>query len=307
MPVNAAIVSAELDRATAVLDSLVGEAIDALEVKSLEADDAPLLGRVVSKLSPMIGNLLEARVISVLDEHAEHGFRWQRQDPGFPDAILTDENGQSTGAGFEVKAWFVHSTELTGRFRESVNLLAPKQVRVVVVAWSMSKIVYGVPQVLGVLVANGTELARSRDQHYWSPPNYLTVEPNDTSARTANLQQSNVNGYRLQDVSLEQLREARDVTRTSVGLHAEPHTGAAQMLAVKLMNAYPYRLDTNFAKLDRIDSADIEAFKARILKVNHEGKTVASWTKLLGDLGLEAGSPREIAAAEAISALYNQL
>ena len=307
MPANPSIVAAEMARAAAVLDSLVGDAIDALEVKSLEAQDAPLLGRVVSKLSPMIGNLLEARVISVLDDEATHGFRWMRQDPGFPDAILLDEQGRSTGAGFEVKAWFVHSTELTGRFRESVNLLAPKDVRVVIVAWSMSRIVYGVPKVLGILTANGSELARSRDSHYWSPPNYLTVEPNDTSARTANLQQSNVSGYRLQDVSLSTLGEAREIARTSVGLHAEPHTEEAQRLAVELMNAYPYRLDTNFAKLDRIDNADVERFKSRMLQTVHEGKSVASWTRLLGDLNLETGSPREVAAAQAISALYQGL
>ena len=34
--------------------------------------------------------------------------------------------------------------------------------------------------------------------HYHKPPDYLVFEPEDTSERTANLQQTNTNGYKLQ-------------------------------------------------------------------------------------------------------------
>lgn len=54
----------------------------------------------------MIGNLLEARIIQLLDQSAEgngHGMHWLRQDPA---AILVDSNGVSTETVYEVKAWY---------------------------------------------------------------------------------------------------------------------------------------------------------------------------------------------------------
>ena len=49
----------ELERATNLLHDLAGEDIDAIDIKSVEADEAPFLARVVSKLSPIVGNLME--------------------------------------------------------------------------------------------------------------------------------------------------------------------------------------------------------------------------------------------------------
>lgn len=290
-----------------VLQSLVGESIETISVNSLSAEDAPFLGRIVSKLSPIIGNLLEARIIQVLDEEAEAGFSWQRQDPGFPDAILLGPDGKPTGSGFEVKAWFVHSTELTGRFRESVRLLEPRDVRVLVIAWSMSNIVYGTPKILGVLTTSGIEVARSRDLHYWNPPHYVTSEPGDTSLRTANLQQSNVSGFKLQASDPVVISQAEDlVARTPIG-SAQPHEPAAQSLAAALRSSFDYRLDTNFAKIDRIDNDAIEGFKRAVLGLEHEGRRVHAWTQLLRDLNSEVGSAREVGAAKIISAIYDQL
>jgi hypothetical protein len=116
-----------------------------------------------------------------------------------------------------------------------------------------------------------------------------------------------VNGYRLQDDSLDSLDEARRVAMTSAGYRVEPHTSEAQALALELMNSYRYRLDTNFAKIERIDNQDIERFKAHMLATIHEGRTVSSWTRLLRDLNLEVGSAREINAARAISLIYDAL
>ena len=116
----------ELERATNLLHDLAGEDIDAIDIKSVEADEAPFLARVVSKLSPIVGNLMEQRIASLLDDNASPGFGWERQDPGFPDAVLKDAAQDEILAGYEIKAWYVLSTEITGRFRESLNLLAGK-------------------------------------------------------------------------------------------------------------------------------------------------------------------------------------
>lgn len=298
----------EMARADEVLLGLAGEAVDTLTVKSLSADDAPFLGQIVSKLSPMIGNLLEQRIIQILDQSADvsgHGMHWRRQDPGFPDAILVDSVGESTNAGYEVKAWYALSTELTGRFRESQNLLRPRNVRLVIVAWCMSHLVYGVPQILDVLTVPGIEVAVSRDNHYHKPPDYLIVEPGDTTARTRNLQQTNVNGYKLQDQG--RLPEAQQIVQRHPGRVGDPPSAEAQSLVQELIAAFPYRLDTNFAKIDRVDNSNIEDFKARVLARTIRNRSLVTWTRILKDLNGDRGPTAKSSAALIIQNVYDSL
>lgn len=296
-----------MDRAQAVLQNLVGESVETLSVNSLSSDDAPFLAQIVSKLSPMIGNLLERRIIQVLADEAENGYSWIRQDPGFPDAALVDPTGAITDSGFEVKAWYAFSTELTGRFKESRNLLAGKDVRLVVVAWAMSHLVYGTPQILGVISIPADEVAKSRDDHYFVPPRYLTVEPNDTTERTRNLQQSNVNGYRFQETNDDALERAAAWVREQGLAALEPHTVSAQELVSKLMSDFNYRLDTNFAKIDRIDNSEIETFKSAILDAEFREKKISDWTKLLRDLNSDSDSAAYEQASQIIKDVYGEL
>lgn len=282
---NYQIEAQELERANKLLADLAGEDVDAIDVKSVESREAPFLAKIVSKLSPMVGNLMEQRVVSVLDENAAHGYSWVRQDPGFPDAILVDPSGSVTTTGYEIKAWYVLSTEITGRFRESQNLLADKNINVVIIAWCMSHLVFGKPKIIGVFTASGKELAASRDSHYHNPPEYLIVEPNNTTARTANLQQSNVNGYKLQvdssDASL--VAQVRTEYRKNP-FKGDPHAAEAQADATELMNRLTYRLDTNFAKIDRVGNSKVESFKERIMRERYVGRTIAQWKTVFVDL-----------------------
>ncbi|WP_143733631.1 hypothetical protein [Microbacterium sp. RU33B] len=307
MPHNPHVIAAEIERAEQVLAGLVGETIESITINSLDASEAPFLGQIVSKLSPMIGNLLEARIVKALSDGAAHGYSWMRQDPGFPDAVLVGPDGMPTGDGYEVKAWYVHSTELTGRFRESVNLLLSRNVRVVVIAWSMSHIVYGTPQILGTFTDSGISFAEARDRHYWQPPQYLTVEPRDTSARTRNLQQSNVAGYRLQETDPSRIASANRDTRAGNWGMAYPYEAATQDWAAQMMGAYSYRLDTNFAKIDRIEHEALEEFKSTVLALQHGDRSVAAWTRLVRDLNTAEGSITHRRAADVIQAIYDEL
>ena len=303
---NSQAVQDEMARAEETLRNLAGEELSTITISSPSPDEAVFLGQNISKLSPIIGNLIERRITHLLTEDgAVHGMRWQRQDPLFPDALLVDSNGKSTNAGFEVKAWYVLSTELTGRFRESVNLLAGKDIRVVVVAWMMSHVVYGKPRIVDVLVANALDVATARDGHYHKPPDYLCEEPQDTSNRTANLQQTNVNGYKLQSTakraSLEEM-----VHESDAGKEAS-HTSSAQALVKDLMNEGQYRLDTNFAKIDRINHPGIERFKSSVLALDHRGRTNREWQKLLRDLGNDLQPLKQKQAELVIKDIYNEL
>ena len=288
------------------LKSLAGEEIPALSLNSLDASEAPFLGQIVSKLSPMIGNLLENRIVNFLNETRDKDHYWVRQDPDFPDALLKATSGIETGVGFEVKAWYALSTELTGRFRESVNLLSGKNIKVVVVSWMMSHVVYGTPKILDVLVVDALEVAKSRDNHYHNPPDYLINEPNDTTARTRNLQQTNVLGYKWQETDPKRSADAHKFVKQHPNASSDPHSPEAQALVDALMNTYKYRLDTNFAKIDRIDNPDIEAFKSKVMAMSVRDKTLTEWQKLLGKLN----SDNEVEATNAgktIQAIYDEL
>lgn len=297
----------ELKRANQLLSSLAGENVDAIDVKSVESREAPFLAKIVSKLSPMVGNLMEQRVVSVLDENAAHGYSWVRQDPGFPDAVLVDRHGAVTTAGYEIKAWYVLSTEITGRFRESQNLLAGKDVNVVIIAWCMSHLVFGKPKILGVFTSPGLDLAASRDKHYHKPPEYLIIEPGNTTARTANLQQSNVNGYKLQvDASHKKAVEDARLHYLLNPFTGNPHSPEAQSEAVDLMSRLTYRLDTNFAKIDRVGNSGVENFKNQIMRERYLGRTIAQWKTVFSDLNGQDVLKRKRAEAIILS-VYDQM
>ncbi len=301
-------VEREMGRAEQMLRSLAGEELNTISVNSLETEDAPFLALVISKLSPIIGNLLERRIIDLLtDEETDHGLRWVRQDPDFPDALLVNADGSTTNTGYEVKAWYALSTELTGRFRESVNLLAPRNVRVVVIAWHMSHVVYGTPQIVDVLTVDALSMAEARDEHYHKPPGYLTVEPEDTTARTRNLQQTNVGGYKIQETKAERIAAAERFVREHADRAARPHTPEGRALTLELMNSFAYRLDTNFAKIDRIDHDEIEAFKSEVLETEFKGRTFRAWTHLLKALSDDGNPGAQAKAAKVIEDIYSSL
>jgi hypothetical protein len=302
---DAADIESEMARAQATLNDLRGDLVPAVAINSLEETEAPFLAQIVSKLSPIIGNLLEHRIARMLEESSGDHVSWRRQDPGFPDAALFDSAGHSTGAGFEIKAWYVHSTEITGRFRESQNLLAPRDVRLVVVAWTLSSVVFGQPLVLDVLTVPAREVAASRDAHYWNPPTYLTVEPGNTTARTSNLQQSNVSGYRLQAEDDGSRLAAGIIVSRHRGKDTPSHEIAAQELAAELRSRLDYRLDTNFAKIDRVGNIAIEEFKTQVLARPFREHSIREWTSVLRALNSAAGSKDPGRVRGLVQALYS--
>ncbi|MBC6806086.1 hypothetical protein CRD17_02510 [Corynebacterium sp. LK30] len=281
----------QLNQSNAFLQELVGEDISAIEVASSSAAEAPFFARIVSKLSPLVGNLLEQRIVTLLDENSSDGYSWHRQDPGFPDAVLMRDADNQVLAGYEIKAWYVLSTEITGRFKESLNLLRGRNINVVIVAWCLSHLVFGKPRILGILTVSAEELASSRDTHYYNPPNYLVIEPTDTSERTINLRQSNVNGYALQ-------KETSDSSQVEAALKKkyfidEPHSERAQSEAEVLRNKLSYRLDTNFAKIDRLKNVDVMEFKDAINSSIYLKYTVREWKQIIKLLDSKDASQRK--------------
>ena len=126
-----------------------------------------------------------------------------------------------------------------------------------------------------------SRLRKQETKHYHNPPDYLVLEPEDTSARTRNLQQTNTNGYKFQGTP-EQLVEAQEMVE-GWGLGSSDYQTAAEYQALlrELQGTFPYRLDTNFAKMDRIVHGEIEEFKQRVLNLHLLGHTIGQWNRLL--------------------------
>ncbi|WP_223269869.1 hypothetical protein [Nostoc sp. 'Peltigera membranacea cyanobiont' 213] len=107
------------------------------------------------------------------------------------------------------------------------------------------------------------------------------MEPEDTIQRTANLQQTNTSGYKFQG-SVEELLEAQKIVY-SWGVEGKIYkpTREYQHLLRELLIRYKYRLDTNFAKMDRIEHPGIAKFKQRVYNIEVSGITVGQWNRLL--------------------------
>lgn len=268
--------------ARSYLSGLSGHEFDVLEViKPVSPEAAVNLAKIISKLSPLVGNLIEFNSCEYLNDQegfAEFG-KWQRQDPGFPDTIFA---GTVTPTpGFEIKAWFPLATEITARFKDSQNHFTEDQTYVAMLAWLPEFLIFGKPTIIDIVVVSGASIAKARDDHYHKPPDYIVLEPGDTTARTSNLQQTNTNGYKFQGTP-EQFREAEAlVLEWGVNGSSYLPTVAYQELLRELIARFPYRLDTNFAKMDRIVHPEIEAFKERVYCTQFHGHTIGAWNRLL--------------------------
>lgn len=273
--------------ATEKLDLLKDKSFNVLSLSRPESIDSAInLAKTLSKLSPMMGNMIEFNIceyLNSIDDFGDMG-KWKRQDPTFPDTIFEMTEGISPG--IEIKSWLPLSTEITARFKNSQNQLANNPINVALVAWVPEHIIFGNPKIIDITVVSSQSVASTRDDHYSNPPDYLIIEPIDTSERSPNLQQTNACGYKFQGTE-EQLQQAvKDVQkwakRNALGnLTLSPASSEYQEMASFLMSKYPYRLDTNFAKIDRINHNDIESFKERVLNTIIYGKPLSYWSKLL--------------------------
>jgi hypothetical protein len=264
------------------LQGLKGHVLNEINVaKPVSSNAAVNLTKIVSKLSPIVGNLIDFNTcekLNSLKEFRNHGI-WARQDPGFPDIVL---NGSvAPRPGFEVKVWFPLATEMTARFKDSVTHFADDNTYVAMLAWLPEHLIYGSPKVLDIIVVSAASVAEARDTHYHNPPDYLVVEPRDTTARTRNLQQTNTNGYKWQSTDAGQKKQAERIVANWKKKAGSKSAISQHDLVGELRNKFLYRQDTNYAKMDRIEHPELEAFKTRVSRMKIHGRTIEEWRGLL--------------------------
>lgn len=271
-----------LSTASKELSNLKGHTFDIVDVKCPSSIEyAVQLGKVISKLSPLIGNLIEFSTVDLLNQHNWGSLgTWLRQDPGFPDALFKS-NIVQPNPGIEIKAWFPFATEITARFKDSVTLFEPNHINVALIAWLPEYVIYGKPKIIDVLIVSGKSVAEARDKHYHKPPHYLVLEPEDTTGRTGNLQQTNTNGYRIQTEKSDIQEAQRIVDSWGEELLKYSPLPKYQELIRSLLSQFTYRLDTNYAKIDRIEHSNIEKFKTHVESELFNGKTINEWRRIL--------------------------
>ena len=258
--------------------------LDVLNVsKPKNITEAVNLCKIISKLSPIVGNFIEYRMVDFFNDIPElkKVGTWRRQDPGFPDTIFDSQI--SPAPGVEIKAWFPLATEMTARFRDSQKFFEKNQTYVLIVCWLPEYIIYGKPIIIGTSFVSGKSIAEIRDNHYFNPPDYLVLEPENTDARTANLQQTNTNGYKFQDT-----KQARDdaenfVVKNKILQGDYNLEEKFQHKLCELFKRYKYRLDTNYAKIDRIQHIAIEDFKTKMLNTDFYGLSILDWSKIISE------------------------
>lgn len=270
-----------IEDASRVLKKKVGYRFEQLEIcKPKSRFEAVNLLKITSKLSPFVGNLFEIEAVETMTgvEAFKDRGTWVRQDPDFPDVLF--RTGEPVEGGFEVKAWYPFATEITGRFKDSQNRFAHDQTYVLMFAWVPEHMLYGRARILDLCIVSARSVAAARDEHYHKPPDYLVIEPLDTSNRTRNLQQTNTSGYKFQGTPAEMERARKMMQKWGKKGEKYRATPEYQEAVRELQNSFKYRLDTNYAKIDRVFHAGLESFKARVMATTLEGRTIAEWSKL---------------------------
>lgn len=264
-------------RAVDLLAGLSKGKLDALSLgRPKTIDHAAALGRIIGKLSPLVSDLLENEFAAHLNSAGAWppGSRWIKQDPGFPGLALC--GGETVHAGIEIKTWFPFATEVTGRFREGQTRLATSETRLMVVVWLPEFLLHGGPVALGVWADKAINVARVRDSRYHRPPQYVVVEPEAGPARTRNLQQARSAGYFFRGSQTEFAKAKAEIESWSAKLAFTSPEYQGKLR--ELVRTHPYALDTNFAKIDRIEHKSLQDFKEDVLTMTLHGRTVGEWS-----------------------------
>jgi hypothetical protein len=124
-----------IESASSHLFKLSDHTFDLITISKPSSLDAAInLAKIISKLSPILGNLIEFSSVEFLNSQNEYkNFgNWRRQDPGFPDTIF--EGSINPVPGFEIKTWFPLATEITARFKDSQNHFSDDHIYVCLLA-----------------------------------------------------------------------------------------------------------------------------------------------------------------------------
>jgi len=243
----------------------------------------------LAKFSSVLSNMLEVHLVEELNKVNKMfnywpNHKWINQDPYFPDCILVPNKGYNPKTnthgvmGIEVKIWYPMATELTARLNESQDTAGLDNSVLLIGAWMPKSLIWGEIHTLGAGVFDLLDVIRTRDRKWFKPPKELITEPNDTTSRTSNLQQTNVIFWELQS--------GNDIAKTIVaGWPDEDYsTDSATQTRINHLIDHPdisYRQENqNRNKIQRINFAEIDDFRQSMSEKKICGKTLKSWQEM---------------------------
>ena len=107
MKKESTIIAQIINSAKTSIQKLNSQVVDIIEVqKPTSIQYALQLTKIVSKLSPLLGNLFEFKIVDELNREKTGSIsgQWLRQDPGFPDACFKSDEITLNNVGVEIKA-----------------------------------------------------------------------------------------------------------------------------------------------------------------------------------------------------------
>ena len=241
---------------------------------------------ILAKFTPVLSNLLEVYLVERLNEYNDanevwKGHKWVNQDPYFPDCILVNKDNHdptkvSHGVmGIEVKMWYPMATELTARMNESQAVPGLENSLLLIATWMPKKLLWGDISTIDVGIFDLLEVIRARDEKWFRPPTALITEPYDTTTRTANLQQTNVIFWELQDGAEACHKEVK--TWSSKKYSTDDVMQGKIRQLIKLGS---YRQENNNRnKIQRIGHKKINKFRKEVGDSEVCGKTLSEWRK----------------------------
>lgn len=136
------------------------------------------------------------------------------------------------------------------------------------------------PKSLMFLVVSGKSVAEARDAHYHRPPDYLVLNPkiHPIVLLIYNKPIPMVISYKPINVMLNQPRICRKWGENALEYSPTPEY---QQRLRSLYGQFVYRLDTNYAKIDRIEHKEIEQFKTHVLNTEFHGMTIKQWSNII--------------------------
>ena len=279
-----------LTLASTHLQGLSGHVFDVLTLsKPVSLEAAVNLSKVISKLSPLLGNLIEFNTVEFLNDQPEYqGLgEWRRQDPGFPDTIFVGPT-VTPPPGFEIKAWFPLATEITARFKDSQKHFREDQTNVCMLAWLPDRLIFGKPKSLTFASSRVDPSRRREIITITTRP--ITLFLNQKTQRRGRETSSRRTRTAISGRARQNSSRKPENWLGHGALKAEKYkpTPKHQVLLRQLLSKFPYRLDTNFAKMDRIVHPGIEDFKERVRGTVIHGMSVAQWSRLLSRRSDEA-------------------
>ena len=178
--------------------------------------------------------------------------KWTRFEGKFPDLQLMCSDGVPSGCGIEVKVICASCEEPSARFWHAVSNFSDYDSQyVAVLAWKLSDINHGYPQITNTVCINAKQLAEDRDKTTHQPPKRLVSQPKLSKDHLK---------YNTKQTDIKVLIFQENDKRYNEALEMYTNFKNEENVVECLTSKFKYREDSNAGKLNRIKNEALVSF-----------------------------------------------